>query len=794
MTNISFKDLIKDKSNIALLVCIAVILILFIPTLNRPWLAYDERLIFDSIYFPTVNSFGEIFEILESTGLTFNALSSNSIYSSNYIVRSCPFSFVLNLFSSLFFQKSAFLFHLFNLCLHIINTCLFYFILKVCVKKENWHKLQNILLIALFTLIWAVHPVNLESILLTTNYGASLSYIFFFVFILDFLINREKNQTLLRQILIPIVFVIPMLTNEYIIALPFILMIISLSSHLKSNNFKKAFSLASDETKPYFWGLLAYIIYSALYLTTRVVHSTEHNQLIVLVERTFWLVPQIFFHAVKLIFFPKVLTIDQTLFVSLSKTLFSPYAIFCILFSSVWLFVPLYLAIKRKLSPSIFLLTWVFFFSLVPFLHIIAPSYLLFAERYLYCPLALLFFGILIFVQDLQNNKSKIFINSFLSIVLILCFSRSFARSQEWKDNSAFIKSTYEATKDPFIKAAKLHTIASYSNTQEVRNNYSAQIINLLKEAKEQALVKKKKYQKKLPLVLKSYGLDYNTRLENIALLEATTKCVLSNEDYKIGLKILNPYIKEAKISDPRAYELAYNWLVKDKKLDEAKEILLKANAIYPYTPSILISLFDVFEQLDDKEKAEKYLAEALKLYPFDVSILGKASLFYQKNKQDHLAGIYAFKHGILSKSNIAFKQALSNYLAVSDLKNAKKVVSKLSKTATNDPEALYYISKYYFKINKQEDALYSLKTAYVSSKGSNINPKLTFDIGRTLARLYLALGNKEQSVALSKEISAYTGNDFDSLIKLAKLYRDLDLKEELNSCKAKILSLGKGA
>ena len=46
-----------------LFICLTIVCFLFIPTLSRPWLIYDERIISDGIYFPHANSFLEIISI-----------------------------------------------------------------------------------------------------------------------------------------------------------------------------------------------------------------------------------------------------------------------------------------------------------------------------------------------------------------------------------------------------------------------------------------------------------------------------------------------------------------------------------------------------------------------------------------------------------------------------------------------------------------------------------------------------------------------------------------------------------
>lgn len=760
---------------IDLLICIIIVLALLIPTLNRPWLTYDERIIYDSIYFPAIKSFGEIFEIFGNFGSNFNVFSSNAIYSSNYLTRSCPLSLMLNLLTSLFFGRNPVLYHSFNLILHLINVCLFYLILQFSFTKT----INRFLLITL-TLVWAVHPVILESVLLSTNFGATLSYCFFFGFLLDFLINKSKNTSLIRELLIPVIFLIPMFTNEYIITLPFVFFVISFCDTYKVNSLRKAIKASIKETKPYFVGLVIYLIFYSL-SNNRIIHPFIGNQLVALTERVFWLAPQIFVHFLKLIFYPKILSVDQTLFVQLGKSLFAPYSLFCILIFTLWLLVPLYLFIKSRKASSIFLLCWTFFFALLPFLHILAPSYLLASERYLYCSLALLIFGF--FKLILDNKKAFATSSILLTLVLLLCLARSYYRTLDWRDNYSFIISTYHSTKDPLLKAIKLNMLF------DIPKGHYEDILKLLEQAKQINTELKNKYRDSLPLVIKSYGLDYESMLAKTISLQAIVKCLSLKEDYHIGIKLLKPYINnKSELLDPRIFEIYANWLINDQNISEAKHILLKANSIYPHISSILMQLFDLTIKHDNnKKKAEKYLKEALKYYPLDTSILGKAILFYQEPKNSLLVAKYSYLYGLLTQSKIAYKQSLSNYLDVGDIRDAGKTVFKLLKISPDDPETLYLISNYYYKTNNNEKALSYLIKAYSIGLTKSASPKLVFNIGYTLAKLHLLLGNKEAAITISKEIFNFTDNDNRSLIKLAKLYKSLDLKEDLNACLKKI-------
>ena len=695
-----------NKSGILeLLICISILCLLFIPTLNRPWLLYDERILFDNLCFPTPLTFGEIFEIIEKFGANFNIISSNAVYSQNYVQRTCPLSLVLDLLTSFFFNKEAFAYHLFNFVLHLINTSLVFFILKIFIFDSTFQK--RCILITL-TLLWAVHPIMIESVLLTTNFGATFSYIFFFGLLLDFLVNKEKNKSFFRKLVIPILFLVPMLTNEYIVTLPFVLFVFSFYQTYKSNQFKKAISTTFEETLPYFSGLILYIIFFIFFSDYKTIQVAQENHFIAFLERIFWLSPQIFFHFFKLVFYPKTLSIDQGLFVQLGKTLFDPYSIFCIGFFFAWLFIPLILFLYKRLIPNLFLLTGTFFFAILPFLHILMPSYTLAAERYLYCPLALLIFSL---AKILSGKTNQWFTASFsiaLFLALALCLNRSYYRILDWKNNYSFIESTYKASKDPLHKAAKLQMLANAMalnnpNKKEETKNYFLKTLQLLNQAKKENKILQLKYQKHLPLIMKSYGIDYDSVPVKIAYLEAYTRCSNLYEPFSIGIKILRPYMKNPAKVDPMTLDLYTHLLLLDKKYKEAKKILLIANSKQPHLPVILLTLFEIAVKFEnDWISAEKYLLEAFKYYPYETSTLEKALVFYDIQKNLFLKTKFAYLLGLRMQLKPAYQEAMNGFLDLGQLKEAKQTMNKLLKLAPHDPETIYLVNKYFYKLGKQ--------------------------------------------------------------------------------------------
>ena len=266
---------------------------------------------------------------------------------------------------------------------------------------------------------------------------------------------------------------------------------------------------------------------------------------------------------------------------------------------------------------------------------------------------------------------------------------------------------------------------------------YFLKALKLLETAKQELQENKKKYQNQLPLIIKTYGLDYDSLLAKVAYLEASTRYIELGEDYKVGLEILQPHIKNLEKADPLSTDLYVNLLLLDKRYQEAKNILLKANSMNPHLYPILIGLFNYSIQYEnDKLAAEQYLTELLKFYPYDIKVLEKALSFYYNFKDPLQAAKIAYKYGLRIQSALGYRVALSIYLNFDKLQEARKIITKLSKSNSQDPEDLYLISRYYYKIKDYTKSLKYLQNAYVISKQINPESKLTIDIGNSLSKL----------------------------------------------------------
>lgn len=758
---------------IGLLICTIATLSIYIPTLSRPWVFYDEGVIYNEDFFPIPTTFTEILEIINNFGFVNNFNSSNFLYTSNSVNRSNLLGIPFLLTIGYLFKLNPFLYHLLNLLFHVINTVIVYLIISMIFSTRS---LYTVFITTLITLIWALHPVHVESILLSTNIGATLSYIVFLGLFLDFIKNRKKNYLKSRILLLSTFFLIPMLLNEYIIALPLILFTYSLiENKFIKTKWITALKDAFIETRPYFIGLSIFLIY-ILFSQFNSFQVSLSSPIILFLERIFWLSPQIFIHYLKLIFYPKLLSLDQSSHIALGNWLLDGYAVFCLLFLLSWLFIPLVIFKFKKDTYNLLLFSSLSFISLIPFCQILTPTYCLAAERYLYIPVFTIIFCItkLITTWITKTFPYKQCFIAFLSVSLLLLTTRTILRTQDWKDNKSLISSTINTSTNLLYKGLRtslLPEIILQNNPQNINEakkyslasqNYFLKAIKLFKEEKT-------KYSK-MPLTLKSYGLDPDSLIAKSAYY-ISYRAFEENNNYKYYLKFFKDHINNINKLEPQSLELYANLLIKNNKIKESKKIFEYAYKKFPTSPFILVSLIRFEKDIENNlPRAKKYLVEGMKLYPYSKRILFESlSLFQRENNLSDYAK-HSYLYALRTHNKFHYHEALAGFLTLNQLNIAKKIIEKLMLLDSNDPRTFYLSSSYYIKANELSKALQELHQAYILIKNNQEDLQLSFNISYTLAYLYLKQGNLQTATTYAQEALKYAKDNSINLNKIKAL------------------------
>ena len=784
-------ETIKTKHFQYPFITLLIVFLVYSSSLLRPWLPYDERLIYKENFFPIPISLAEAFEIIKVFIVKSHLLSINSYFSNYTNLRICPVSFSLTTLCSFFFQKNYVLYHLLQLIIHLINSLiLFIMLVKISqiLSKNSQPDTRSYLLISLFTLLWALHPTNIEAVLLVTNWTGILTYLVCMAFILYEVIKVQKNNfdTSKKQfILTAFAFFSLMYLGEQGYILPVIILFIVFGLSLKIlGSAKNALPYSARTSMPYFAGLMLYFLVSLLEPNsavknlfspdTPITQQLQSSPLYTFVERNLWLSPQIFLHFLKLMLFPKVLSTYQSNLVKLSDTLISSYSVFATVFYITFLLIPtlLFLTFRKKSLSFIFLQFYGFFFAVVPFLHIITPTYCLSADRYNYFPS---FIAILIIFQIFYHffkdqYRMKVGISALVAILLVLA-TRTLVRINEWNNPYKIYLSAAKSENNPLYKAHRLSILADYTGergNQHEMENLLHESLNLLSKAKKyyQFKMKETKYQ---PVCLKDYGLDY----KSLFLKTIYTIGYLQNDNFqaepKEVLKIIEPYFTKNLDGLPINIISFYSEvLVKGNLIEKAEQVLKSGYKKYYFSEEIANKLGELYlTYLKENEKAYAVLFQTHNLFPNNSLLMYKLMKYYeQKNDLTNQAKM-AYLIGLREHSEQAYQNAAKIYLDLNQLELAHKTLKKLAHLKSESPLTYLLVSRYLDVSGKRKQILSVLNSALLASikQGDKQDPNTTKSILISLIKVNLNEGNIEQA---KKYINAFEQiKDFSSLDKV---------------------------
>lgn len=767
-------------------------------SINREWLPFDERLFYQETLFPIPKTFDEIFEIIPAFISNSNIESANGFFSNYLTIRSAPIAWTILIFLLFFFKTNPLGYHVFLLTIHLINTALIWFIFLAMSKnftfslnnkKEGNTNNLTYIIISIFTLIWALHSANTEAVLLTTNWNALLSFMLCFAFLLyeiSFIDSAHLKVSKIRTILTSILFLFATSLVEQVYTFPLIIFFTYLAfSYKKLLSLKKATSIATKMALPYFIGLFLYFLLFQLKPDSQLfnVFTSNSQSLYTFLERNLWLSPQLFIHSFKLLLFPKVLSPYQSTHVHLATTLFEPYSIICICTYLFFLLFPLvmFILLKKQNRKSIWFLVYAFYFALFPFLHIIAPSYCLSADRYCYFPsfflLLFAFTAILVLVSSI--NQLKV-ITIVLSSILCLSTARTLVRIYEWGNPYLFYKASIEAEKVPLYKAYKLSVFSGYLNKlgkQSEANESLKKSLNLFTQSLKELKKLKVQYPNQ-PITLKQYGLDISSLILKNAYLIATIKHDNYKEPAKDVLDFYEQYIKNnLKLAFVDQLAFYAKLLSAIGENDRAKETLEYALKKFPYSSAVLFSLAEYYLQRNEADKAYPIITKAYKYFPNDPVALSKFYKYYELKNDFLNQARFAYLLGLRNHDANSYQRAVQIYLAFRDLKNAKIALKKLIRITGETPLTILFTTNYLDLTGNKEQILPLLNKAYTLSKvqGQSENPQVTKSILASLININLYSGKKEHAKLFLEELASMKNLASEDIKQINELKKKLN-------------------
>ena len=449
------------------------------------------------------------------------------------------FTFAINYY---FGEYSLFGYHAVNVIIHFISSILV-FILAGAILNSAAIKQQIILsnkkIIRLFTaLIFAVHPIQTESVTYIVQRMESLSFLFYTAALIMYYLFRYEQRMLQKIIKFSIFFIfgiLAVMTKQTAYTLPLTILLLELyfiRDQKGSSNRKLIITLGSALFLAVVIGLAADILpKEQLSDTTRLQYMMTQ----------FVVIPRYIY----LLFIPAGQNIDHHVFIPGSFT--DPLLIAGFIFIGILFFLCFYLYKKEQTLIS-FSIAW--FFAVISLRSSILPISDLMSEHRLYA--ALLGLGLFLSVSVISlahrvtgEIKGRSVAATVLVIITAVYSISAIKRNEVWKDDLSLWKDS--VTKSP----------------EKFRPNYNAGEAYKKAGLSQTAL---NHYLKAYSINSESYGL-----CNNIGNIFSEKKDFDSAENYYIKALSLNP-------GYPKALNNLANVYFKKGKFEEAEELYVSAS------------------------------------------------------------------------------------------------------------------------------------------------------------------------------------------------------------------------
>jgi tetratricopeptide (TPR) repeat protein len=356
--------------------------------------------------------------------------------------------------------------HLTNLILHIINTLLLFFVLKV-MTGSMWK-------CALVAALFGLHPLHVESVAWVSERKDLLSTFFMFLslFCYSLFAVRKKRAFYFGALFL---FAIGLLAKPMIVTLPFLLVLLDFWPlrrltvfpeqilESRGTSFKKKLLYLCAEKIPFFILTIA-----SCFVTVLAQHAGEA----IVKTDELSLLPRIensvisYMSYIEKMFWPAHLSFFYPHPVNLPSFWMLSFA--CVLLS----FITFLALLNVKKRPYI-LVGWLWYIgTLIPVIGLVQVGSQAMADRYAYTPLIGLFIIVTWLLYDLthQNRFLKIAAIAFSLVILFIISISTRIQAGYWKNDLALANHGIAVTKDNFlaysIKGNFLLSINDYSEAQ----------------------------------------------------------------------------------------------------------------------------------------------------------------------------------------------------------------------------------------------------------------------------------------------------------------------------------------
>ncbi len=399
--------------------------VLYFPTIFNGFVWDDEEQILNNVAIHSISNLPSFF-----AGSTFNSGGAANGLSGLYFrpMMTTALSFIYT-----FFGPNAFVFHLFQIIIHVANSILVFLVLFYIFEKAK----LNLALPVAISLIFLVHPINTEA---TVYLAAYQDVLFFFFGILAFylILKKQNSKQIFYATLILLASFFAKETGAVFAAIIFTYL----------------FLFEKQKVKPFVFGVVTGVaVYCLLRFGLAGVFLNKHGlteiSRISLAERLIN-IPSIIMYYLGNFFWPLNIAIDQQWVVK--KINFQDLILPCVL---IFLFIK-----NIKLNPRIFYFFGIWFILSLGFHLQIFPLDMTASDRWFYLSSVSLVALILI---SLDQSRFKKYLFPAVIIILFLLCLRTWLREFDWHDGLTLYS----------------HDIKISQNAFDLENNYGVELFRI---------------------------------------------------------------------------------------------------------------------------------------------------------------------------------------------------------------------------------------------------------------------------------------------------------------------------
>ncbi|MCH8329858.1 MAG: tetratricopeptide repeat protein [Bacteroidetes bacterium] len=524
------------------------------------------------------------------------------------------------------------LYHLDNLVLHLLNVWLVY-LLFLKLDRPIW-------MAFIIALLFAIHPMHVESVAWATQ-RKDVLYAFFFLLSLLLYEKYKENDEKKWFILAWVLFVLSLLSKIMAISLPFVLI---LMDHLKGRKFSR--TLLVEKVIFLVPVILPLFILRGLKNLGETLGNPFEK-----IGLDYSFIELINLWCYELIFYVQKLLIPLWLS-ALYPHPIPPLPAYYFIYTALMVAIIgglFYLGRSSKewtFGPLFFLIT------LFPALQVIIPvsPVLLTADRFTYIPSLGLFFMITLLIQRIPEKNIIRFRPIGIILVLFLA-GASFSRSFIWKDDLTLWSD-----------------VVTKQDSHLAHNNLATEYfkINRLKKALEH-------YNKAL-----SINPNYQQAWYNMGVIHSNTG------DYDKAVEDFSRSIELDSV-DPDAYNNRGRLYILQKKADEAIKDLDRAIELNPGSALYYVNRCEAFQLKNNMEAAFRDAGTALQIEPNHLQALKHAGFIASMTGQYNVAIPFLEK---AVKINPYFAEAYFDLGSIyHQLKDLAKAIANYNKAIELRPE-----------------------------------------------------------------------------------------------------------